>query len=245
MTRSDKGPSGLGVRRSVIQATGSCVPEKVLTNDDLEKMVDTSDEWITTRTGIKERRIISNGQTTASLATTAAKRALETAQISPDQLDAIICATITPEMVFPSTACFVQHGLGAYGCCAFDLSAACSGFTYGIATADSLIRAGQAETVFGHGRRNSLNHHQLPGSHDSGPLWRRGRRRAPQSPRPIPTAASSSAACTLTAAIGKHSIVKPMAVDSRPENPSKTAIWSIWKSEEEKPISSPSAALSN
>src|SRR5213083_87146 len=97
---------------AIIAGTGSALPEKRLTNDDLSKMVDTNDEWITQRTGIKERRIAGAGETTASLATLAAKRALEAANITADQLDLIVCATITPEMVFPSTACFVAAALG-------------------------------------------------------------------------------------------------------------------------------------
>lgn len=134
-------------RRAVIAGTGSAVPERVLSNADLEKMVDTSDEWITTRTGIKERRIISNGESTATLALQASRRALEQARITGDQLDLIICATITPEMVFPSTACFIQHGLEATGCCAFDLAAACSGLTYAVATAASMIETGQVNNA--------------------------------------------------------------------------------------------------
>src|ERR1051325_9058740 len=92
---------------AIIAGTGSCLPEKRLTNDDLSKMVETNDEWITQRTGIKERRIASEGETTATLATQAAKRALQAANLTADQIDLIVCATITPEMVFPSTACVV------------------------------------------------------------------------------------------------------------------------------------------
>ena len=138
-------------RRAVIAATGSAVPEKILDNADLEKMVDTSDEWITTRTGIKERRIISNGETTASLSLEAARKALNNSHINGEDIDIIICATITPEMVFPATACFIQDGLNNHSCCAFDLSAACSGYTYGIAVATSFIENGMYDNalVFG------------------------------------------------------------------------------------------------
>ena len=129
--------------RAVIAGTGSALPEKVLTNEDLEKMVETSDEWIVTRTGIKERRIISEGQTTATLATEAARKALETAQLEGKDLELIICATITPEMVFPSTACFIQTALGNNQCCAFDISAACSGFTYALTIASQMIEGGR------------------------------------------------------------------------------------------------------
>lgn len=147
MAASDNGQLFQGVNRAVIIGTGSALPEKVLNNADLEKMVETSDEWIVTRTGIKERRIISDGETTASLATEAAKKAIQDANISPDEVDLIICTTITPEMVFPATACFVQQGIGATNCCAFDLAAACSGFTYGVASAASFIAAGQHKTA--------------------------------------------------------------------------------------------------
>jgi len=132
-------------RRAVIIGAGSALPDKILDNAALEKMVDTSDEWITSRTGIKQRRIIAEGQSTATLALAAAQRALAGAGLRGADLDLIICATITPEMVFPATACFVQDGLGAQGCCAFDLAAACSGFTYGIGTAAAFIAAGQAD----------------------------------------------------------------------------------------------------
>ncbi len=124
---------------AVIAGTGSFVPEKILTNEDFTKIVETSDEWITTRTGIKERRIASEGQTTATLATEAARRALADAKMKAENLDIIIVATITPEMVFPSTACFVQAAIGATNAWAFDLCAACSGFVYGLAIAQQYI----------------------------------------------------------------------------------------------------------
>ena len=105
--------TGGGKYHAVIAGTGSFVPERLLTNEDLAKMVDTSDEWITTRTGIKVRHIASDKETTVTLAVQAAKRALAQAKLEPQELDIIIVATITPEMVFPSTACFVQRELGA------------------------------------------------------------------------------------------------------------------------------------
>jgi len=147
MTTLIKGTLYSQTRRAILAATGRSLPQKILNNADLEKMVETSDEWITSRTGIKERRIITDGQSTASLALEASKRALQAAQISGGDLDLIICATITPEMVFPSTACFIQSGLDNHSCCAFDLAAACSGFTYGMAFAASHIMSGQAETA--------------------------------------------------------------------------------------------------
>jgi 3-oxoacyl-[acyl-carrier-protein] synthase-3 len=132
---------------AVIAGTGSCVPDKVLTNDDFAKMVETNDEWITTRTGIKQRRIASEEQTTAVLASEAARRALADAGMKPEELDLIIVATITPEMVFPSTACFVQNAIGAVNAWAFDLSAACSGFVYGLSIAQQFIGAGRYLTA--------------------------------------------------------------------------------------------------
>jgi len=137
------GRINLKARRAVIVATGRALPEKILDNSDLEKMVDTSDEWITTRCGINQRRIISEGQTTASLSLAAAQKALQTAQLMGEDLELIICATITPEMVFPATACFVQNSLNNHSCCAFDISAACSGFTYAMELASTAIAAGQ------------------------------------------------------------------------------------------------------
>src|SRR5688572_23865341 len=132
---------------AIIAGTGSHVPERRLTNDDLSKMVDTSDEWITQRTGIKERRIAGAGDSTATLGTAAARRAIESAGLEPKDIELIVVATITPEMVFPSTACFIGAELGIPGVPAFDMSAACSGFIYAMVTASNFIRAGQYKTV--------------------------------------------------------------------------------------------------
>jgi 3-oxoacyl-[acyl-carrier-protein] synthase-3 len=129
--------------RAVITGTGSFVPEKVLTNDDLSKMVDTSDEWITVRTGIKQRHISTDEETTACLATEAAKIALKDAGLETKDIEMIIVATITPEMVFPSTASFVQKNLKAKKAFVFDLAAACSGFIYGISIAQQFIESGR------------------------------------------------------------------------------------------------------
>src|SRR5688500_6856116 len=120
---------------AIIAGTGSSVPERRLTNDDLAKMVDTNDEWIVQRTGIRERRIAGPGETTASLATAAARKSIAAAGIEAKKVDLIIVSTLTPEMVFPSTACFVGADLGIPGVPAFDMSAACSGFIYPLATA--------------------------------------------------------------------------------------------------------------
>lgn len=125
-----------------ILGTGSYVPEKVLTNADLEKMVDTSDEWIVSRTGIRERRIAAPEEASSDLAVKAAERALAHAGVTAEQLDLIIVATVTPDMAFPATACLVQDRIGASKAATFDLSAACTGFLYGISTASQFIRTG-------------------------------------------------------------------------------------------------------
>jgi 3-oxoacyl-[acyl-carrier-protein] synthase-3 len=130
-----------------IVGTGSALPERRLTNDDLSKMVETSDEWITQRTGIKERRIAGPEDTTASLGAVASKRAIEAAGIEAKDIELIVVATITPEMVFPSTACFIGAALGIPGVPAFDMSAACSGFIYAMNTAANFIRGGQYRNV--------------------------------------------------------------------------------------------------
>ncbi len=133
--------------QSIIVGTGSALPEKRLTNDDLAKMVDTSDEWITQRTGIKERRIAAEGETTATLATLAAKRALDMAGMRPDELDLIIVATLTSEMTFPATACLVAANLGLTLTPAFDITAACSGFLYALHTGAAFVKSGGARNV--------------------------------------------------------------------------------------------------
>ncbi len=132
---------------SRIIGTGSYLPEKVLTNDDLAKFVDTSDEWIATRTGIRERHIAAEGETTGDLAYHAAVRALEAAGVVASELDLIVLGTTTPDIIFPSTACLLQARLGANGCGAFDVNAACSGFLYALAVADKFIKSGDAKTV--------------------------------------------------------------------------------------------------
>ncbi len=126
--------------RAKIVGTGSCVPEKVLTNKDLEQMIDTSDEWITTRTGIKERHIAQEGENNSDLAVGAARRALEMAGIAPADLDLIIVGTLTPDMPMPSVACLVQKELGAKRAGAMDISATCSGFLYSLSVADKFVR---------------------------------------------------------------------------------------------------------
>ncbi|WP_290712691.1 beta-ketoacyl-ACP synthase III [Anaerovibrio sp.] len=125
-----------------ILGTGYYLPEKILSNSDLEKIVDTSDEWITERTGIKERRIAADDVATSDLALKAAEMALKDAKVSPDELDLIIVATLTSDRIIPSTACIIQDLLGAKRAAAFDLSAACSGFAYGITVASQFIQCG-------------------------------------------------------------------------------------------------------
>ncbi len=133
--------------RSIIIGTGSALPERVLTNFDLEKMVDTSDEWITTRTGIKTRRIAGPGENTSNLASLAARKALAMAGLTPADLDLIIVGTITPDMTMPSCACLVQKELGAAKAFAFDLNAACSGFLFGLDVADKYLCANPAMKI--------------------------------------------------------------------------------------------------
>jgi 3-oxoacyl-[acyl-carrier-protein] synthase-3 len=134
-------------RTCSITGVGSYVPDKVLTNADLEKKVDTSDEWITSRTGIKERRICAADEFTSDLAAHAARRAMVKAKVTADQIDLIIVATITPDMPFPSTACLVQHKIGARRAAAFDLEAACSGFIYALEIAQQFIMSQTYDTV--------------------------------------------------------------------------------------------------
>jgi len=134
-------------RTCSITGVGSYVPAKVLTNADLEKMVDTTDEWITTRTGIKERRQAAKNEFTSDMAVKAAQRAMKMAGVTAEQIDLIIVATITPDMPFPATACLVQQKLGARRVAAFDLEAACSGFIYGLEIGQQFIMSRTYDTV--------------------------------------------------------------------------------------------------
>ena len=132
---------------SSIIGTGSYLPEKILTNEDLSRIVDTSDEWITTRTGIKQRRIAAPDQATSDLASEAARRAMADAGVSADDIDLIVVATVTPDMFFPSTACIVQGKIGAHNAVCFDISAACSGFLYALQIARHFLNAGNRSTA--------------------------------------------------------------------------------------------------
>jgi 3-oxoacyl-[acyl-carrier-protein] synthase III len=131
--------------RSVVLGCGSYLPAKVLSNDDLSRIVDTSDEWITQRTGIKKRHIAADGELTSDLATKAARAALADADVSIDEIDLIVMATATPDHTFPAAAVTVQEKLGMNHGAAFDMQAVCSGFLYGLTSADALIKAGQAK----------------------------------------------------------------------------------------------------
>ena len=132
---------------SRIAGTGSYLPERILTNDEIARSVDTSDEWIRTRTGICSRHVAAEGQLASDLALPAAHRALQAARLDPAAIDLIIVATTTPDMIFPSTACILQAKLGVAGCPAFDVQAVCSGFVYALTIADLFIRCGQAKRV--------------------------------------------------------------------------------------------------
>ncbi len=130
-----------------ITGIGSYIPDKVVTNYDLSKIVDTSNEWIIERTGIRERRIVESDVSTSDIATIAAKRALEDGNINPEEIDLIIVATVTPDMAFPSTACIVQKNIQAINAAAFDISVGCSGFIYGLSLAFNFIKAGSYKKV--------------------------------------------------------------------------------------------------
>jgi 3-oxoacyl-[acyl-carrier-protein] synthase-3 len=135
------------MNRARIVGTGAAVPKKLLTNADLERLVDTSDEWITTRTGIKERHIVSEGEKFSDLCTKASDLALKRAHVKPEDLDMILVGTISSDMLFPATSCLVQRNLGATNAAASDISAACVGFLYGLHMADALIQANKAQNV--------------------------------------------------------------------------------------------------
>jgi len=141
-------PHSAKTQRTVsIIGTGSYVPDKILTNEDLSRMVNTSDEWITTRTGIKERRIAAKDEHTSDMAAKAALKALEQAKISPTEIDLLLVATATPDMLFPATACFVQKKIGATKAACLDISAACAGFIFGIEIAQQFITSHTYDTV--------------------------------------------------------------------------------------------------
>lgn len=135
------------MKYSRIAGTGSALPDKVVTNHDLEKIMDTTDEWIRERTGIRERRAISEGETTVTLSKLACERALEAAGVAPEEIDLFVLGTTTPDLIFPSSACLLQPLLGLRDCGAMDVNAACSGFMYALSVADQYIRTGAAKKV--------------------------------------------------------------------------------------------------
>jgi 3-oxoacyl-[acyl-carrier-protein] synthase-3 len=140
-------PETRKLRGATIAGTGRCLPERVLSNADIEKMVETSDEWIVTRTGIRERRVVAPGQDNSDLATAAARQALEAAGVDVHDVDHIFVATVTPDRILPSMACTVQQKLGASHAAALDINAACSGFLYGLQIGLALIESGASNTV--------------------------------------------------------------------------------------------------
>src|SRR6266545_660789 len=141
----------MGKIRARILGTGHSYPEGILTNAELEKMVETSDEWITSRTGIKQRRKAAPGEYTSQFAVRAARQAIGRAGLQPEDIDLLLCATVTPDQILPSTGCIIQAELGANKASAMDLVAACSGFLYGLTVADSMIRSGQSKNAVGIG----------------------------------------------------------------------------------------------
>ncbi|MEP2379869.1 beta-ketoacyl-ACP synthase 3, partial [Parasphingorhabdus sp.] len=139
--------SATTARRAVIKGTGSALPRTRVSNEQLSERVDTTDEWIVERTGIRFRHIAEDDETTSSLATLSAKEALAAAEMTPADIDLIVVATATPDQTFPATATIVQNDLGCNGCVAFDVAAVCSGFLYALSVAESMIRAGSAQNA--------------------------------------------------------------------------------------------------
>ena len=134
-------------RKANITATGKYLPEKVLTNHDMEKLVETSDEWIQTRTGIRERRMVQNGQATVDMSTNAVRDLMKNYDLSPEEIDAIIVATVTPDMILPCSAALIQNNINAINAWGYDLSAACSGFLFGLESGAALIESGRCRKV--------------------------------------------------------------------------------------------------
>lgn len=157
--------------RTRIMATGACVPEQIITNDDLSKIVDTSDEWISQRTGIRERRI-SAGENTSALAIGTAKQVIERAEISPEDVDLIIVASVTPDYGTPSLACMVQKELGMVNAVAFDVVAACSGFMFALSIADKYIKTGVYRNAVVIGAETLSKIRQLGRQNDLCIVWR-------------------------------------------------------------------------
>ncbi|MDE2976924.1 MAG: 3-oxoacyl-ACP synthase, partial [Acidobacteriota bacterium] len=147
MTNGLQGDSSNGTRRVRIAGTGRSVPDRVLTNADLERIVDTSNDWIIARTGIEERRVASDEEYTSVFAVDAARKAMEMAGVEASDVDLVLISTVTPDMPFPATACLVQEELGAKDATAFDLNAGCTGFVYGLSVAHQYVSSGAASTA--------------------------------------------------------------------------------------------------
>jgi 3-oxoacyl-[acyl-carrier-protein] synthase-3 len=204
------------LRRARIASLATFVPPKVLTNADLERMVETSDEWILQRTGIRTRHIVEPGVATSDLATEAARAAVEKAGLTPDQIDFIIVGTTTPDMMFPSTACLIQHNIGATNAWGYDLLAACSGFTYALTTAANMVATGGSRhaLVIGADVMSSIIDYTdrttcVPA-------------RPSSTRRPRRTSASSTSRTTWTAQAGKRSRCPAAAAGTRPRTTRST-----------------------
>ena len=187
------------------------MPPRVLTNADLEKLVETSDEWILQRTGIRERHIVDPGVGTSDLAKEAALEAIRRAGLTPDDIDLIIVGTVTPDMLFPSTACLLQHKIGATHAWGFDVSAACSAFAYSLTVGSQLIAAGSVEVRAHRRRRRDVEHHRLHRPHDLRAVRRRRRRGGARAVVGDASSASSTSRTRSTAAAARRCACRPAA----------------------------------
>jgi 3-oxoacyl-[acyl-carrier-protein] synthase-3 len=191
-------PNGSARLSASIVSTGMYVPSRVMTNADLEKIVETTDEWIMSRTGIRERRIAADDEFTSDMGTMASQQALELGGVRPEEIDLIIVATCTGDTVFPSTACYIQSKIGAMRAAAFDVQAACSGFLYALVTADQFIAAGVYKTVLvvGAEKLSSIVNWQARVACSPATSARTARRRASYPCRPAAAACRSRRRCS-------------------------------------------------
>ena len=203
------------IRRAVIKSLATYVPPRLLTNADLEKLVDTTDEWIMQRTGIRERHIVDPGVATSDLAKEAALEAISRAGLTPADIDLIIVGTVTPDMLFPSTACLVQDKIGATKAWGFDLSAACSAFTYALTVGSQMVAAGARDQCAGDRRRRDVEHHRLHRPGDLRAVRRRRRRRGAGRVGRSRRSASSTSSTRSTAAAAP-SLCMPAGGSLRP-----------------------------
>ena len=197
-------PGNALIGRAEIKSLATYVPPRVLTNADLEKLVETSDEWILQRTGIRERHIVEPGVGTSDLAKEAALEAIRRAGLTPDDIDLIIVGTVTPDMLFPSTACLLQHKIGANHAWGFDVSAACSAFAYSLTVGSQLIAAGSVRVRPHRRRRRDVEHHRLHRPHDLRAVRRRRRRGGARPVRRTMRSASSTSRTRSTAAAARR-----------------------------------------